>query len=190
MMTSQQTLNSAVVGQALQDLHNGHYSKVRARGFCDELIEALKRPEVAAALAKSNIQWVTTSVDNEKAIRIANQTNKLVEDAALIDRMLRAGASTDQISSWYGISHQDVGSLRNILKLPTRKGRPEGLTKDEEEKLWEHWSNATNPRKNDKPLDLTDSEKLRMFALETAERLDIPMAAVWGAFQDWMARGV
>ncbi|MCL1861913.1 MAG: DUF2857 domain-containing protein [Proteobacteria bacterium] len=111
------------------------------------------------------------------------------EENALIYRMLKAGASSAQLSQWFGLTHGEIAELRSKLELPARKGRPKGLTWEEEAALWEHWLKAKKPKGYNFALVTTCELEQRMFALESSEKLKIPMSVVWRAIQGWIASG-
>jgi hypothetical protein len=52
--------------------------------------------------------------------------------------MLRLGASTEMVSRFYGLTHQEVALRRDILGLPKRKGRHPVLDEAQDTALWKH----------------------------------------------------
>ena len=53
--------------------------------------------------------------------------------------MLRLGASTEMVSRFYGLTHQEVALRRDILGLPKRKGRHPVLDEAQDTALWKQW---------------------------------------------------
>ena len=61
------------------------------------------------------------------------------QEIATVDRMLRLGASTEMVSRFYGLTHQEIALRRDILGLPKRKGSYPVLDEGQDVALWEHW---------------------------------------------------
>src|SRR3546814_6141304 len=69
--------------------------------------------------------WCSVSVNQEVLKRLLSQVHDVEREIATVDRMLRLGASTEMVSKFYGLTHQEVALRRDILGLPKRKGRSE-----------------------------------------------------------------
>src|SRR3546814_6164940 len=92
-------------------------------GFGEEELDALKHPALISVLANANVSWCSVSVNREVLRRLLRQAQDVEMEIATVDRMLRLGASTEMVSRFYGLTHQEVALRREILGLPTRKGR-------------------------------------------------------------------
>src|SRR3989344_3547209 len=112
-MSAQHPLNQAVIAQALHDLRNGQLRRCLGMGFGEEELDALKHPELVSVLVNASVAWCSVSVNRE--------VHDVEREIATVDRMLRLGASTELVSRFYGLTHQEVALRRSILGLPKRK---------------------------------------------------------------------
>ncbi|CAM5552553.1 hypothetical protein RLIN73S_05950 [Rhodanobacter lindaniclasticus] len=76
------------------------------------------------------------------------------KEIATVDRMLRLGASTEMVSRFYGLTHQEVALRREVLGLPKRKGRHPVLDEKQDVELWRRWKAITSSRNVDLETDL------------------------------------
>jgi hypothetical protein len=184
-MATRNPLNEAVIAQVIEDLRNGLLHRCRELGFGDAEIEALKRPEMAYALASAQVQWCSVVINRRAVASLLNGGAREFEEVRLVDRYLRAGISTELLSNWYGLTHQEVAARRQIINWSARKGRPSETTEDEERLLWQHWQESLHTG----AASPMDESLIRKFALEFAEQHQIPMAVTWARIQDWIACG-
>lgn len=122
-MSAPHPLNQAVIAQALYDLRNGQLRRCKLMGFGEEELDALKHPALISVLANANVSWCSVTVNREVLRRLLKQAQDVEKEIATVDRMLRLGASTEMVSRFYGLTHQEVALRREILGLPKRKGR-------------------------------------------------------------------
>jgi len=184
-MADRNRINEAVVAQFCEDMRNGQLHRCSANGFPDEVIERMKIPEVASALADAPVQWCLVTPDPHTVANIVNAALKGNDEVILIDRYLRAGASTEQISSKFGLTHREVAMRRQILGLEGRKGRPAEIKEEEEILLWQAWS----ARLNAGHINPANESELWRFALEHAEEHPISLASAWAHIQSWIRIG-
>jgi hypothetical protein len=114
-------LNQAVIAQALYDLRNGQLRRCKLMGFRRGRAGRLKhRADQRAGQRQS--PWCSVTVNREVLRRLLQQAQDVEKEIATVDRMLRLGASTEMVSRFYGLTHQEVALRREILGLPKRKG--------------------------------------------------------------------
>ena len=138
-MSAPHPLNQAVIAQALHDLRNGQLRRCKAMGFGEEELDALKHPELVSMLVNATVSWCSVSVNRDVLKRLLSQVHDVKREIATVDRMLRLGASTEMVSRFYGLTHQEVALRRDILGLPKRKGRHPVLDEEQDTALWRHW---------------------------------------------------
>ncbi|MDI3490208.1 DUF2857 family protein [Azoarcus communis] len=185
-MSSPHPLNQAVIAQALHDLRNGQLRRCKAMGFGEEELDALKHPALVSVLVNATVSWCSVSVNREVLKRLLTQVHDVEQEIATVDRMLRLGASTEMVSRFYGLTHQEVALRRDILGLPKRKGRHPVLDEAQETTLWRHWKAGVTER------DIPLSDELAMLGLtmDLAETLALPMSVVWAAIRNWIDQGL
>ncbi len=109
-MTTPHPLNQAVIAQALHDLRNGQLRRARSMGFGDAELAALKRPDLVSVLLNASVSWCSVTVNPEVVRRLLGQTHDVEREISTVDRMLRLGASTEMVSTFFGLSHQGSGA--------------------------------------------------------------------------------
>ena len=185
-MKTHQPLNQAMIAQVLQDLRNGQLRRCLAMGFTEPQLAALKRPELLSVLANAQVNWCTVKVNETVVQRILTQAIALQEEVTTIDRLLRAGASTEMMSQYHGLTHQEVATRRNILGLSQRKGRHPALDEAQDTELYNRWQ----PLREQRTVALNDEAAMLQLALEVAEAMSLPLAVVWATIQTWVADNV
>ena len=108
------------------------------------------------------------------------------KEIATVDRMLRLGASTEMVSRFYGLTHQEVALRRGVLGLPKRKGRHPVLDEKQDVELWRRWKALTSSRN----VDLEDETSILDAAMDLAEGMDLPLSVVWAAIKSWVDQGL
>jgi hypothetical protein len=179
-------LNQAIIAQALHDLRNGQLRRCKAMGFGDSELYALKHPELVSLLANACVSWCTVQVNRKVVHRLLRQAEDIEKDVATIDRMLRVGASTEMISQYFGLTHQEIALRRDILGLPKRRGRHPVLTEAQDIVLWEQW----HPTLKQRGIALDNDRAMLELAAELAELLDLPMSVIWTTIRSWIDQGL
>lgn len=182
-MSGPHPLNQAVVAQVLHDLRNGQLRKARSLGFEDRDLDALKQPATASVLANAAVSWNSVIVNRHIMRNLVLQIDDVEREISEVDRLLRLGASTELITRFYGLSHQEVGLRRALIGLSGRKGRHPVLTEQQDADLWEAWSAEVKKRE----VPSGDETAMLALAADLAESTEIPLAVIWSAIQGWVA---
>lgn len=185
-MSTPHPLNQAVIAQALHDLRNGQLRRCLSMGFGEEELDALKHPELVSVLVNASVAWCSVSVNREVLKRLLRQVHDVEREIAIVDRMLRLGASTEMVSRFYGLTHQEVALRRNILGLPKRKGRYPVLDEAQDSALWKRWKAGIEDRR----LALDDDTAMLALCMDLAETMSLPMSVVWAAIRHWIDQGL
>ncbi|QQC64379.1 DUF2857 domain-containing protein [Paraburkholderia ginsengisoli] len=185
-MSSPHPLNQAVIAQALHDLRNGQLRRCQAMGFGERELDALKQPAMVSILLNATVSWCSVKVNREVLHYLLRQVQDVETEIATVDRMLRLGASTEMVSRFYGLTHQEVALRREIIGLPKRKGRHPVLSEAQEAALWERWKPAVKAR----DMALNDDMAMLPLALDLAEALELPASVVWTAIRNWIEQGL
>jgi hypothetical protein len=185
-MSTSHPLNQAVIAQALYDLRNGQLRRCKAMGFGEAELDALKHPALISVLANASVSWCSVTVNREVLQRLLNQAQDVEKEIATVDRMLRLGASTEMVSRFYGLTHQEVALRREILGLPKRKGRHPVLDETQDTELWRQWKAVTSSRN----VDLEDETSILDAAMDLAEGMSLPLSVVWAAIRNWVDQGL
>ena len=179
-------LNHAVIAQALYDLRNGQLRRCKAMGFGEEELDALKHPALISVLANANVSWCSVSVNREVLRRLLKQAQDVEKEIATVDRMLRLGASTEMVSRFYGLTHQEVALRREVLGLPKRKGRHPVLDEEQDTELWRRWKAVTSSR----TVEQEDETSVLDAAMDLAEGMELPLSVLWAAIKNWIDQGL
>jgi hypothetical protein len=179
-------LNQAVIAQALHDLRNGQLRRCKAMGFGEQELDALKHPALVSVLANSTVSWCSVTVNRDVLQRLLRQVDDVEKEIAAVDRMLRLGASTEMVSKFYGLTHQEVALRRDVLGLPKRKGRYPVLNEAEDTALWERFKPAVVERR----IALDDDRTMLDLTLDLAEALALPASVIWATVRSWIDQGL
>ncbi|CUR45139.1 MAG: DUF2857 domain-containing protein [Pseudomonadales bacterium] len=179
-------LNQAVIAQALHDLRNGQLRRCKAMGFGEEELGALKHPALVSVLINATVPWCSVTVNRDVLQRLLRQVADVEKEIAAVDRMLRLGASTEMVSKFYGLTHQEVALRRDILGLPKRKGRHPELNEAQDTELWRRWE----PEVKQRGIALDDSMAMLELTLDLAEDLDLPASVLWSTIHGWIDQGL
>ncbi|MDR1969052.1 MAG: DUF2857 domain-containing protein [Burkholderiaceae bacterium] len=175
-------LNQAVIAQALHDLRNGQLRRCRAMGFGDQELDALKHPALLSVLANASVPWCSVSINREVLQRLLNRAGDVEKEIATVDRMLRLGASTEMVSQFHGLTHQEVALRRDVLGLPKRKGRHPVLDEAQDAALWKQWK----ARVAEQGIALNDDTAMLSLAMDLAETLALPLSVIWTSIKGWV----
>lgn len=181
-MSGPNPLNQAVIAQALHDLRNGQLRKAKSMGFQDEDLDALKHPALASILANAAVSWCDVTINRDVLRRLLRQMDDHVREIGEVDRMLRLGASTDMISRFYGLTHQEVAVRREALGIPKRKGRHPVLTEEQDAAVWEIWSATVK----DRNMSHKNDAAMLALAADLAESMNVPLSVIWSAIRGWI----
>lgn len=181
-MSAPHPLNQAVIAQALHDLRNGQLRRCKAMGFGEQELDALKHPALVSVLINATVPWCSVRVNSEVLKRLLRQVADVEQEIATVDRMLRLGASTEMVSKFFGLTHQEVALRRDILGLPKRKGRHRVLSEEQDVQLWEHWKPAIEQR----GIAFNDDMTMLDLTLDLAEELGFPASVIWSAIHSWI----
>lgn len=185
-MSAPHPLNQAVIAQALHDLRNGQLRRCKAMGFGEAELDALKHPALVSVLVNATVSWCSVKVNREVLQRLLCQVNDVEKEIATVDRMLRLGASTEMVSRFFGLTHQEVALRRDILGLPKRKGRHPVLSEAQDTGLWARWKPAVDQRR----IALDDDMALLDLTLDLAEDLTLPASVIWATIRGWIDQGL
>lgn len=185
-MSTPHPLNQAVIAQALHDLRNGQLRRCLGMGFGEEELDALKHPELVSVLVNASVAWCSVSVNREVLKRLLRQVHDVEREIATVDRMLRLGASTELVSRFYGLTHQEVALRRSILGLPKRKGRYPVLGEAQDAALWKQWKAGVAER----GIALDDDMAMLALTADLAETMGLPMSVIWATIRNWIDQGL
>ncbi|WP_339428275.1 DUF2857 domain-containing protein [Pseudomonas sp. RA_105y_Pfl1_P41] len=138
MNLSFNVLNQAMLTQVLHELRQGNLQRCKALGLGEDdiyLLESLP-PTTLSRLAHANVPWVEVKIDSPVLHRLIDQAER---DERLINRALKLGASSTIMYQCFGLAHSETALRRRLLKIETRKGRPQSLSEAQEHALWQRW---------------------------------------------------
>jgi len=181
-MSAPHPLNQAVVAQALHDLRNGQLRRCLSMGFSERELDILKQPALVSLLANAQVLWCSVKVNTDVLWRLVSQLSDIEREISTVDRMLRLGASTEMISRFFGLTHQEVALRRDIIGLPKRRGRYPVLNEEQEITLWRQWKSGITER----GIALDDDSAMLELTIDLAEALSLPMSVIWAAIGSWI----
>lgn len=179
---SRHPLNQAVIAQVLFDLKNGQLRRSLDLGFDEEDIRQLKDPEWVSMLLNTSVRWSTVIVHSDVLKRLKNRTQDSEKEIAMIDTMLRLGASSKMIADVFGLNQREVAFRKRVLDIEKKQGRWQEITEEQDHQLWREWKKKIEQYQLNQH-DLMDMAKVCMILAKTHE---IPMAMIWQAMEKWI----
>ena len=120
-MSAPHPLNQAVIAQALHDLRNGQLRRCKSHGLRRGGAGCAEAPRTREHAGECHGVVVFGVGEPGSAEAAAEPGDDVEREIATVDRMLRLGASTEMVSKFYGLTHQEVALRRDILGLPKRR---------------------------------------------------------------------
>lgn len=155
-------------------------------GFDDEDLVALKHPAMASVLANANVPWCSVVINRDVVRRLLHQADDVIQEVIRIDRLLHLGASTELISNFFGLTHQEIALRRSVIGLPKRKGRHPVLNEEQDADLWKRWSAMVKEQE----VSLRDDMGMLDIAADLAEHSGLPLSVIWNAIRGWIDEGL
>jgi len=102
--------------------------------------------------------------------RVIEQAERDEQNERLINRALKLGASSTIMYQCFGLAHSETALRRRLLKIETRKGRPQNLSEAQEHALWQRWCQLRDQDGAENQLDAM---------MMLAEEQQISLTIVW-----------
>ncbi|MEN4946441.1 DUF2857 domain-containing protein [Pseudomonas proteolytica] len=172
MRQSFNMLNQAMLTQVLHELRLGNLQRCKALGLGEDDIYLLQSlpPATLSRLAHATVSWVEIKIDASVLHRLIEQVDRDEQNERLINRALKLGASSTIMYQCFGLAHSETALRRRLLKIETRKGRPQHLSEAQEHALWQRWCQL---RTHDGTEDQLDAMMMM------AEEQQISLTIVW-----------
>jgi len=153
-------------------LRLGNLQRCKALGLGEEDIYLLQSlpPTTLSRLAHATVPWVEVKIDSPVLHRLIDQAERDEQNERLINRALKLGASSTIMYQCFGLAHSETALRRRLLKIETRKGRPQNLSEAQEHALWQRWCQL---RDQDGAEDQLDAMMM------LAEEQQISLTIVW-----------
>ena len=165
-------LNQAMLTQVLHELRLGNLQRCKALGLSEDDIFMLQSlpPTTLSRLAHATVPWLEVKIDSPVLHRLIEQAERDEQNERLINRALKLGASSTIMYQCFGLAHSETALRRRLLKIETRKGRPQHLSEAQEHALWQRWCQL-------RAQDGTEDQLDAMMML--AEEQQISLTIVW-----------
>ncbi|CRM57364.1 DUF2857 domain-containing protein [Pseudomonas sp. 25 R 14] len=172
MSVSFNVLNQAMLAQVLHELRLGNPLRCKALGLSEDDIYLLQSlaPTTLSRLTHASVSWVDVKIDSPVLHRLIEQAERDEQNERLINRALKLGASSAIMSQWFGLAHSETALRRRLLKIETRKGRPQQLSEAQEHALWQRWCQLRTQDSSEDQLDAM---------MMLAEEQQISLTSVW-----------
>ncbi|WP_193092083.1 DUF2857 domain-containing protein [Halomonas colorata] len=178
-----QSLNYAILNQAIALIRDGNMRRARALGFSEAELRALRRMSASdlEELAREKQVICRVSVDHEMLLARIRRLTQDQDRESKIDRCLELGASVTMMGKFFGLTPNDCSTRRSLLGLETRQGRQALPPEKEEHDAWHRWQSISPDAKDPTyaPDDLNG-----MMAL--AEETGLSLTAIWSLVKTWV----
>ncbi|CAK7009370.1 STY4526/YPO1902 family pathogenicity island replication protein [Saezia sanguinis] len=180
------SLNQSIITEVLNELKNGKLRRCLDMGFTHEDLVALKNPEILTLLVNTSVPWSRIIVNPPLLRGLINSSGSLLQEAFLINRMLRLCASSKMICEVFGLTQREVAFRRSLLGMEKRQGRWTELTEEQENELWRYWLTLIDKYH----FDVHNEHDLAKSCMWLAEEKNLTMAQLWMAIQKWVKEGL
>ncbi|MFJ5299245.1 STY4526/YPO1902 family pathogenicity island replication protein [Pseudomonas sp. NPDC088368] len=197
MAKKQNPLNAAIIDQVLHQLRNGEVRRCFEMGLDPEILNLLQIPGSASVLINASVTWCHVAVDQEMVKRLLSNKERSDEEARIVQRALRLGATTPMLQEFFGMSPQEVSMQRIMAGVPGKPGRNRDLPDDTP--LWHRFvklmeENGANHLDANALLDvamlLTEEINAPLDADTPAAGDRISLGLVWSKIQQWLNEGL
>ena len=120
---SKTPINEAILSQVLHNMRNGQLKRCIEMGLEPEILAQLQQPSVLSLLLNTPVSWCTVTIDADMVKRLLTGAERSEDEARMIERALRLGATTQMLQQFFGLSPQDVALQRLIIGVKQRRGR-------------------------------------------------------------------
>ena len=119
---SKTPINEAILSQVLHNMRNGQLKRCIEMGLEPEILAQLQQPSVLSLLLNTPVSWCTVTIDADMVKRLLTGAERSEDEARMIERALRLGATTQMLQQFFGLSPQDVALQRLIIGVTPRRG--------------------------------------------------------------------
>lgn len=179
---SSQPVNQAILSQFLGDQRNGQFRRSQEVGFTEKHIRLLQDKKRVELLESTPVRWTVVRVDPNILDRLLECADKAEKEIAILDAMLKLGASSQMIADIFGYNQRDIAFRKRVLEIDKKQGRWQEVTEEQNHELWHKWKAKIAQYQLDIE-NLTDMAKVCMIL---AKNSGIPMAMIWSAMRKWM----
>ena len=174
-MSTRMELETQILLYAHQRLIKGQLSECLAMGFDIEALRIIRNLDLTA-LTRCDARYKTgimagITINKRSLSRLAAQLDQTARLEAVIEQLLKNGASATMVKHFFGITRQEISDRKKLLALPAnvRGRRTRHITTATEESLILHRLNTVLASYNerDRSTALIQCEALLKVAVDT-----------------------
>ncbi|MBC2658133.1 DUF2857 domain-containing protein [Pseudomonas sp. MSSRFD41] len=179
------TINEAVLSQLLDLVRNGQLQRCREMGLEPEVLGQIQHPTVLSLLRNTPVTWVNVSINSSMIQKLLSNAARTEEEARVIERAIRLGATTKLLKNFFGLSPQEIALQRAVIGVKAPHGRWPAVSEDQEHQIWYRWTNLMKQNQ----VSLEDSLAMLDIAMLVAEELiadGLTLAQIWSFITHWI----
>ncbi|MFG6656248.1 DUF2857 domain-containing protein [Scandinavium sp. M-37] len=136
-----QSLNYAILNDALNALKEGNLRRCEALGFTFNEIEAIRRLSVdeLTVLSDTTTGFVDVSVQHDVLSRMLARAGQKVLEDQRITRAVNLGGSIELLGHFFGLSSGEVSIRRRICGTQIPQGRTRIPDEETDKQIWLEW---------------------------------------------------
>lgn len=178
-------INHAVISQVMRHLRTGNIRRCLDLGFKHEELSMLSQMSVenTTHLLNMTVPFITVNIDHDMLARSFERVLAEGERQSLIQRSIAHGASIHMMTTYFGVSSEEVSTRRRIMGVNIRAGRIPMPSAEESANAWYRWIDLS--RASGVEPSRFDSLAALDVMLLLAEETTLSLAVIWELLRSW-----
>lgn len=178
-------INHAVISHVMQHLRTGNIRRCLDLGFKHEELSILSQMSVENTMHLLNmtVPFITVNIDHDMLARSFERVLAESERQSLIQRSIAHGASIHMMTTYFGVSSEEVSTRRRIMGITIKAGRIAMPSAEESADGWYRWIDLA--RSSGIEPSHFDSLAALDVMLLLAEETTFSLAVIWELLRSW-----
>ena len=178
-------INHAVISQVMRHLRTGNIRRCLDLGFKHEELSMLSQMslENTTHLLNMTVPFITVNIDHDMLARSFERVLAEGERQSLIQRSIAHGASIHMMTTYFGVSSEEVSTRRRIMGVTIKAGRIPMPSEEESASAWYRWIDLA--RSSGVEPSQFDSLAALDVMLLLAEETTFSLAVIWELLRSW-----
>ena len=178
-------INHAVISQVMKHLRTGNIRRCLDLGFKHEELSLLSQMSVenTTHLLNMTVPFITVNIDHDMLARSFERVQAEGERQTLIQRSIAHGASIHMMTTYFGVSSEEVSTRRRIMGVTIKAGRIPMPSAEDSASAWYRWVDLAGSC-GIEPSHFDSLAALDVMLL-LAEETTMSLAVIWELLRSW-----
>lgn len=178
-------INHAVISQVMKHLRTGNIRRCLDLGFKHEELSLLSQMSVenTTHLLNMTVPFITVNIDHDMLARSFERVQAEGERQTLIQRSIAHGASIHMMTTYFGVSSEEVSTRRRIMGVTIKAGRIPMPSAEDSASAWYRWVDLAGSS-GIEPSHFDSLAALDVMLL-LAEETNMSLAVIWELLRSW-----